>query len=112
MPRRPPQRFPVLMWGVYGNVTEEIERLERIGFTHVLGVGADYGKIFEAKAATEAADPEKVQQTRQMLDEALAHDMGVAASLSPGSAMRSKTEFQRIDRKGQPFGKNAFAVVK
>jgi hypothetical protein len=103
VPRRLPSRFPVLMWGVYGNVTGEIERLKRIGFTHVLGLGADYGKIFEAGRPIEASDPEKVQATKRMLDQALANDIRVAASLSPGSAMRSKQEFQRVDREGKRY---------
>jgi len=105
VPRRPPHRFPVLMWGVYGNLTDETERLKRIGFTHVLGVGADYGKIFEAGGPTEAAAPESVRQTKHALDEALAADLGVVASLSPGSAMRGREEFQRIDRNGKPYGR-------
>ncbi len=105
VPRSPPHRFPVLMWGVYGNVPQEIERLQRIGFTHVLGLGADYGRIFEAGAPIQASDPEKVEQTKQVLDEALAHDVGVVASLSPGSAMRSKEEFQRIDRNGKHYSR-------
>ncbi len=103
VPRRLPHRFPVLMWGVYGNVTKEVDRLKRIGFTHVLGVGADYSKVFDAQSPTEAADPEQVQQVKRMLDLALANDLGVAASLSPGSAMRSREEFQRIDRKGNRY---------
>ena len=44
------------MWGVYGGVSEETERLKQIGFTHVLGLGADYERIWQAGAPTEAAD--------------------------------------------------------
>ena len=105
VPRRPPHRFPVLMWGIYGGVTQATEQLRRIGFTHVLGLGADYGKIFEAGSPTEAADPDKIAETKRMLDEALANDLGVAASLSPGSAMRSREEFRRVDREGKPYAR-------
>ncbi|MHC4399052.1 MAG: LamG-like jellyroll fold domain-containing protein [Planctomycetota bacterium] len=106
VPRQPPHQFPVLMWGVYGSVTKEIERLERIGFTHVLGLGADTARIFEAKSPTEAADPEKVAQAKQMLDEALARGIRVAASLSPGAAMRSREALRRIDRNGKPYSRD------
>jgi len=107
VPRRPPDRFPVLMWGVGSpaNVLKEMDRLKRIGFDHVLGFRADYGKIFDAGSPTDAAAPEEVEQTRQMLDEALANDMTIVASLSPGAAMRGREEFQRIDRNGQPHAK-------
>ncbi len=101
--RRPPHQFPVLMWGVYGGVSKEAERLKRIGFTHVLGFGADYGKIFDTGQPTEAAEPEKVEAVRQSLDEALANDLTLVASLSPGAAMRGREKFRRIDRKGKPY---------
>jgi len=103
VPRRPPDRFPVLMWGVYGNVPAEIERLKRIGFTHVLGLGADFNKVFEAGKPTVAAKPETVEATRRSLDEALANDLVLVASLSPGAAMRGREQFQRVDRQGKPY---------
>jgi hypothetical protein len=102
VPRSSPDRFPVLMWGVYGNVPQEIERLKRIGFTHVLGVGADYSKVYEAGGPTLAAEPDKVAETRASLDAALAADLSLVASLSPGAAMRSREEFRRVDREGKP----------
>lgn len=103
VPRKPPNQFPVLMWGVYGNVTEEMERLKRIGFSHVLGLGADYSKIMAAGEPTAASAPETVEKTKEMLDNVLANGLTVAASLSPGSAMRSREEFRRVDREGKPF---------
>ena len=99
--RSAPDRFPVLMWGVYGNVPEEIERLKRIGFTHVLGVRADYNKIYEAGGPTLAAEPEKIAETRRSLDAALVADLSLVGSLSPGGAMRSREEFRRVDRQGE-----------
>lgn len=109
--RKPPHRFPVLMWGIYGNVSEETERLKRIGFTHVLGLGADYSKIWEAGKPTEAGKPEDVAQRKKTLDEALANDLGVAASLSPGHAMRGKPEFSRVNRQGKPNDKDICALT-
>lgn len=103
VPRKPPNQFPVLMWGVYGNVTAEMERLKRIGFSHVLGLGADYSKIMEAGKPTAASDSETVEKTKKMLDDVLANGLTVVASLSPGSAMRSRKEFQRVGRDGKPF---------
>ncbi len=95
--------FPVLMWGIYGGVSDEISRLKRIGFTHVLGLSADYSRIWEAGAPTQAADDEAVQRTRRSLDHALANGLTLAASLSPGAAMRSREEFRRVGRDGKPY---------
>ncbi len=103
VPRRPPQ-FPVVMWGVGSPsaVLKETDRLREIGFTHVLGLGADYGRIWDAGKPTEAGSPERVAEARAMLDEALASGLTIVASLSPGSAMESKPELLRVDRQGTP----------
>jgi len=104
VPRPLPHRFPVAMWGVGSpaGVLKEIDRLKRIGFTHVIGLSADYGKIWEAGEVTEAGKPERIDETRRMLDEALAADIGIVATLSPGSYMRRHEKFRRVDRKGDP----------
>lgn len=104
-PRKTPHQFPVLMWGVGSPeaVLKEINRLKEIGFTHVLGFGADYGRIWEAGKPTEPAKSDAVRQTRHMLDQALAQQITIAASLSPGHWLASKREFQRVDRTGQPY---------
>ena len=101
VPRPVPQRFPVLMWGVYGGVVNEIERLKRVGFTHVLGVSADFSKIWDAGQPTEAGSPESIADTRAALEAALANDLTLAAGLSPGSYARGKEEFRRVDREGK-----------
>ena len=103
VPRRAPQ-FPVVMWGVGSpaDVLKETGRLQQIGFTHVLGLWADYGRIWQAGKATEADAPEAVAQGRRMLDEALANHLSIVAALSPGSAMETKPELLRVDRKGKP----------
>ncbi len=105
VPRRLPNQFPVLMWGIYGGVDQEADRLERIGFSHVLGMGADFGKIWEAKGdgPVAAADAETVAQTKRMLDQALARGLTVVASLSPGAAMESRAELLRVGRDGKPY---------
>ncbi len=103
VPRKPPHQMPVLMWGIHGSVADEIERLQRIGFTHVLGIGADYTKIFGAGGPTRAAAPEVVDRARQSLDMALAADLTLVASLSPGAAMRKNETFRRVDRKGEAY---------
>jgi len=105
VPRRLPHRFPVVMWGVYSpaNVLKEIDRLKRIGFTHVIGLSADYGKIWKESKPMEAAKPGSVEQTKRMLDEALANGLSIVASLSPGSFMRRQDKFLRVDRKGKPY---------
>ena len=104
VPRQPPHRFPVLMWGVGSpeGVLKEMGRLKEIGVNHVLGLGADDEKIWEAGRPTVAAKPETVAQTKHLLDEGLANDMTIVASLSPGRFLSEKPEFQRVDRQGQP----------
>lgn len=111
VPRDPPNQFPVLMWGVYGGIGEEIDRLKRIGFTHALGPGADYQAIFDAKAPTNPAQPEQLEANKKMLDEALANGLTVVANLSPGSAMRNRKEFQRVNRKGEPYTEDICGLV-
>jgi hypothetical protein len=105
VPRQPPHRFPVLMWGVGSpdGVLKEMERLKQIGFNHVLGLTADNQKIWEAGKPIAADKPETVAQTKHMLDEALANDMTIVASLSPASTLFDQPEFQRVDRQGQPL---------
>jgi hypothetical protein len=102
--RRPPNQFPVLMWGIYGGVPKELERLKTIGFTHVLGMGADCGKIWEAGQPTDPGSPESMTTTKQTLDLALANDLTLVASLSPGHHLLSHEEFLRVDRKGEKLG--------
>lgn len=107
VPRRPP-RMPVVMWGLYGaaNVLRELPRLTEIGFTHCLGFGADYGRVFEAGQPIAPDTPERVAEVKRMLDTALAHDVGIIATLSPGHwAANAKPEFRRVDRKSVSSGK-------
>ncbi|MFA6564223.1 MAG: LamG-like jellyroll fold domain-containing protein [Verrucomicrobiia bacterium] len=104
VPRPLPQRMPVLMWGIGGvdNVVKELPRLKHIGFTHCLGMSTDFGAIFEAGKPTVASKPETVTETKRMLNLALANDLGVCVSLSPGHwAADAKKQFRRIDRKGK-----------
>jgi len=102
VPRPLPHRMPVVMWGVgAGNVLKELPRLKQIGFTHCLGMGADYSAIFEAGKPTIAGDPENVAEAKRMLNVALANDFGICASLSPGRWAEHKKEFLRIDRTGK-----------
>ncbi|NUQ64925.1 MAG: LamG domain-containing protein [Pirellulales bacterium] len=101
-----PNQFPVLMWGLHGGILEEIQRLKRIGFTHALGFGADYGAIFEAGKPTSPSTPETVEQNKKTLDAALADNLTVVASLSPGSALGERKEFLRVNRKGETYTKD------
>ncbi|MCX7047226.1 MAG: hypothetical protein NTX50_17275 [Candidatus Sumerlaeota bacterium] len=99
--RRLPQ-FPVLMWGIYRDALDEAPLLKEMGFTHVLGLGADYDRIWKAGVATEPDTPERVAAHKKMLDECLAQGISVSASLSPGGWLRGKPEFLRVNQKGQP----------
>ncbi|MCX7887752.1 MAG: LamG domain-containing protein, partial [Verrucomicrobiae bacterium] len=102
VPRRP-ARMPVLMWGVGGveNVLKELPRLKQIGFTHCLGMSADYAAIYEAGRPVTASRPETVAETKRMLNVALANDLAVCVSLSPGHWAERKKEFLRVDRNGR-----------
>ena len=101
VPRQVPGRFPVVMWGVYGNVTDELPRLKAIGFIHALGQGAAYEAIWRAGSPTEPETPDRLADNQHMLDEALAADFSILASLSPGSWLRGKERFLRVDRQGK-----------
>jgi hypothetical protein len=106
VPRGVPQQFPVLMWGVAGRIVDELPRLKRMGFTHALGLGADCAKIFLAGKPTAADRPDRVAEVKQMLDEALANDLSIVASLSPGAELRADERFQRVDRQGRHNAKH------
>jgi hypothetical protein len=96
------------MWGVSGGLGEETSRLKRIGFTHVLGWGADYDRIWQAGAPTEAATPPVVAQTRRALDDALANDLTVVASLSPGSWLRTMEKFPPCEPPGKDLSTRGY----
>ncbi len=103
VPRPLPQRMPVVMWGVGGvdNVIAEMDRLKDLGFTHCLGTGLDFAKVWDAGEPTQAQSDEHVAAAKQMLNTALANDLRVIIGLSPGRWARSKEEFQRVDRDGK-----------
>ena len=101
--RRPP-RLPVVMWGLYGaaNVLKELPRLKEIGFTHCLGFGADAGLVFDAGKPGAPDAPDKVAEVKRMLNAALANDLGIIATLSPGHwAAGAKKALRRVDKLGQ-----------
>lgn len=104
MPRPTPERMPVLMWGGYSEASfkKEAARLKEIGFTHVLGLGADASKIWEAQGPVQPYDDERMKKIKEMLDEALRQDITISASLAPVRAFRGREEFSRIDRNGNP----------
>ncbi len=102
-PRRAP-RMPVVMWGVYSpdGIMKELPRLKEIGFTHCLGLGADYEAIFSAGEPVAPGKAAQVQKSCAMLDQALISDLGIVASLSPGSwAAKAKPELRRINKAGK-----------
>lgn len=102
-PRRAP-RMPVVMWGVYSSAgtLKELPRLKEIGFTHCLGLGANFDTIYKAGVPTAPDTLESVKQTRELLDTALINDFGIVASLSPGSwAAKALPELRRIDKHGK-----------
>lgn len=105
VPRPLPDRFPVLMWGGYAKAGNELTRLKEIGFTHVLGPGADYGRLWESKEVIEPEKPEKLARNLEMLDDALTEGMTIVATLSPGHWLREKSDYLRVDRQGKADAK-------
>ena len=102
-PRPLPQRFPVMMWG--GASVKDCARLKDLGFTHFMGLNADYGKIWDAGKPTEASAPQTVASTKAALDDALAAGLGILGYLYPGRWAQCKPEFQRVNEQGQPYPK-------
>lgn len=99
---RMPPRMPVIMWGAGGN---EIARLKDLGFTHFIGLGADYGPMWENRAIAPPAKPELIAKNRAMLDSALANGLEVVASLSPSRVLESDPKNLRIGRDGKPYAR-------
>lgn len=95
-----PHTMPVVLWG---NALDQLDEARDIGFTHCLGLGCDYGAVWEAGAPTAAGTPEQVAKSLDSLDTALLHNMRVIASLSPGSWAGSQEGFQRIQADGSPY---------
>ena len=100
-----PHRMPVVMWGLGGveGVLRELPRLKDLGFTHCLGLEVGYDRIWKAGQPTAVAKPERIIETQQMLDAALAGDLSIVVSLSPGRWARDLKQFQRVNRAGQPY---------
>jgi len=102
-PRPPEMRMPVVMWG---GALNQIDQLKELGFTHCVGVSADFKKIWEAGETTDPGTPESVATTIQNLDKALANGIGLVAGLSPGRSLRGNEELRRVGRDGKPVGED------
>ncbi len=96
---RLPARMPVVMWGAGA---DEMDRLQDIGFTHFIGLGADVGALWGQKTVAPPGKPEEIAANRHKLDAALAHGLEVVASLSPGHALEGDPKNLRVDRSGKP----------
>lgn len=105
VPRRPPIRMPVVMWGVGGtdNVTQNTTLLKEIGFTHCLGLRCDFQRIWDAGTPTVAVDENELARSRRALDQALVDDIGFVIELGVGHWLESKPELLRIDQTQMPY---------
>jgi hypothetical protein len=106
VPRMPP-RMPVIMWGGGG---DEMARMRDLGFTHFIGLGADYGEIWQQKKVVPPAKPEVIAKNRAMLDAALQNGLEVIASLSPSRVLESEAKNLRVDRAGKPYARQDIAA--
>jgi hypothetical protein len=104
---RMPVRMPVIMWG---GGSDEMARMKDIGFTHFIGLGADYGEIWQQKKVVPPAKPEVIAKNRAMLDAALQNGLEVIASLSPSRVLESEAKNLRVDRAGKPYARQDIAA--
>jgi hypothetical protein len=106
VPRTPPHRMPVVMWGVGGvkGVTENTSELKDIGFTHCLGLRCDFSRVWDAgDVVVPVVNDQALEESYRMLDQALADDLGIVISLGNGHWMEQKPELLRIDQEGAPY---------
>lgn len=108
VPRRPPHRMPVVMWGVGGveGVMESLPLLKEIGFTHCLGLRCDYQRIWEAGTPVNAVADEEFAQSVHMLDQACVNDLGIIIGISPGHWLEQKPELLRVNRAGEGYDRS------
>ncbi len=99
---RVPGRMPVIMWGASG---EEMGRLKDLGFTHFIGLGADYSEMWQQKKIVPPAKPEVIVKNRAMLDRALENGLEVMASLSPAAALEKEEKNLRVGRDGKAYAR-------
>lgn len=99
---REPERMPVIMWGANG---DEMARVKDIGFTHFIGLGADYGEMWHQKKVAPPAKPEEIAKNRAMLDRALENGLGVIASLSPARVLETEEKNLRVGRDGKAYAR-------
>ncbi len=106
--RELPNQMPVIMWGLGGDQTviDEIPRLKEIGFTHCLGLHPDFHAIYQAGKPVPASKPERIEAGKRMLNVALANNLKIVSSLSPGRWARDLKEYQRVDRNGKPYARH------
>ncbi|MBE7497883.1 MAG: LamG domain-containing protein [Verrucomicrobiaceae bacterium] len=104
---RLPSRMPVIMWG---GGASEMARMKDIGFTHFIGLGADYGTLWTNRAVGPPAKPEVIAKNRAMLDDALKNGLEVVASLSPSRALETDPKNLRVDRAGKPYARQDIAA--
>ncbi len=102
--RRPP-RMPVVMWGIGGTegVLENLDTLRDLGFTHCLGLRCDFGGIWDTGAPAPAVDEAALAESRRVLDRALANDLGIVISVSPGAWLEEKADLLRTAAPGQTY---------
>ncbi len=91
---------------------DQIPQLTGLGFTHCLGVGADFAKIWEAGEPTDPTTVEGMQTMIASLDNALRNGIGVVASLSPGRWASQNDAFRRVGMDGQPVGEDVCGQFK
>ncbi|MBN2449262.1 MAG: hypothetical protein JXR77_02670 [Lentisphaeria bacterium] len=100
VPRPPPDRMPVVMWGG-GN----LDTLQSVGFTHQLEHLVDYARVWEAGAPTTALDGAAREAKAERLNTYLARGLGACVYVYPGRWVgrnEKLRQYLRVDRSGTP----------
>lgn len=102
VPRQTPNRMPVVMWGGAAAGPSR-DWLEEIGFTHLIGLGADFQAIWDAGGPTAPSSPEGIATNRANMDDLLRRNMRVVSGLSPGRWAAGQEEYRRINEEGEAY---------
>lgn len=112
VPRQSPYRMPVVMWGLGGideGLSKSFGQLKQLGFTHCLGLTCDYSTVWKEGKPIPATTPAAIKSSDRVLDTALAEDVGIIVSLSPGRIAENRPELRRVDRNGKETGRENLA---
>jgi len=100
VPREPPDRMPVVMWG-----GGDIPTLKAIGFTHQLVSLVNEAAVWKAGEPVPALSPAAIEEQGRLLDDLLRNGLYAAVYTYPGTWVTREearlAQYNRVDRQGQ-----------